>query len=183
MHKNDKSLQIFNFYGIIPDLNFQSEVYNFWISNKYGKSNRFFFCTFKFFFRTSVNEFIICIFSAYANTLDIDRRKKRSLDYFSNFFPSSANSKSRGIIPRPSNKSTNEFWRPVKNHQPYYNEVKPRFKAGNQTYKLIYNNKLSPKKSTSVKRKDVHPVFKGYVMWLYFTITIFTHSGHIFLIR
>ena len=127
-----------------------------------GSEIDFFTVLKKKFVHISVNEFIICIFSAYANTLDLDSRKKRSLDYFSNFFPS-ANSKSRGIIPRPSNKSTNDFWRPVKNHQPYYNEVRPRFKAGNQTYKLMYNNKLSPKKSTSVKRKDVHPVFKGYV--------------------
>ena len=72
---------------------------------------------------------------------------------------------SRGIYPKPpSNKTTTEeeasFWKPVKNHQPFYNEVKPQFKAGNQTYKLVYNNKLPPKKE-NVKRKDVYPVYKG----------------------
>jgi len=118
----------------------------------------------------------------YANTLDFgSERKKRSLsqvidkynsglrNLFSPQKQKHGNNKkpfSRGIYPRPpSNKTTTgeeaSFWKPVKNHQPFYNEVKPQFKAGNQTYKLVYNNKLPPKKE-NVKRKDVYPVYKGY---------------------
>ena len=104
---------------------------------------------------------ITSFFTAYSNTLDFGPdRKKRSLRNF--FSPRKQHGKkpSRGIYPKsPSNKTTEAFWKPVKNHQPFYNEVKPQFKAGNQTYKLVYNNKLPPKET--VKRKNVYPVYKG----------------------
>ena len=115
---------------------------------------------------------IILFFTAYSNTLDFGPdRKKRSLskvidNYNSgirNFFsPQKQQRKKtfRGIYPKPpSNETSDAFWKPVKNHQPFYNEVKPQFKAGNQTYKLVYNNKLPPKET--VKRKNVYPVYQG----------------------
>ena len=126
-------------------------------------------------------DYVFFYITAYANTLDFGpERKKRSLSQVIDKYNSGlknlfspqkqihGNNKipfSRGIYPKPpSNKTTTEeeasFWKPVKNHQPFYNEVKPQFKAGNQTYKLVYNNKLPPKKE-NVKRKDVYPVYKG----------------------
>ena len=103
---------------------------------------------------------------AYSEILPSLDRKKRSLNDF-------GRQGSRGIVPRPSNK-TNNFWQPVsKRPSPYFQNEKPYFKAGNQTYKLVYNNQRPqprphvrphPRPSSTPapdRRQDVHPVYKG----------------------